>query len=317
MIEPSAIVSWDIDEQLLRSPAIVNRNLLAEKYAARPAADIITQYAGLAPEQLTIEFTEVFDAVRDLGIELQGAGIELGAGVGVFSAVAVRYWHRIDKVLAVEIVPKVTELLQPRATQHMAPDRRERIVGVIGSFDDIKVADRHFDFCIEYASLHHSNDLKRTLREVARVLKPGATLVAVDRSHRNGVSEAQLDFMLNVQYPAAWKEKNGYPDVPLTRAQNGEHEIRLREWMAAFAETGFELIRRVELRSVGAKEFWYKARLMLPFSLRRMLDVFPSRVGPTWLEMFWRVAMLFGWSPGKTFRRAEKEHTVFILRRRW
>ena len=75
----------------------------------------------------------------------------------------------------------------------------------------------------------------RTLRETSRVLKPGSQLVAIDRAHYDGVSDEQLRFMLNVQYSAEWKRRNGYVDSPLSRAQNGEHEIRMKEWLAAFA----------------------------------------------------------------------------------
>ncbi len=311
------MIKWDIDEGLLRSPAITNRNLFAQKLAAQSDDALITQYAGLTPAQVKHEFGEIFEVVRDLGFRLEGTGLELGAGVGVLSAVAINHWPDIIRCYALEIVPKVIELLQPRAVRHIVGERAHKVVGVLGSFDSMAVPDGFFDFCIEYASLHHSDDLVCTLRETARVLKPGAPLIAIDRAHHDSVSDEQLRFMLDVQYSAEWIRRNGYADAPLSRAQNGEHEIRMKEWLAAFDVTGFEVVRRIELRQKGWKALQYKAALMLPFSLRRTLSLSPSRVRPAWAEIFWLLGSLLDLShQSSTYLPADKEHTLFIVRKR-
>lgn len=311
------MIQWNIDEGLLRSPAITNRDLFAQTLAAQSDDTLITQYAGLTPAQIEQEFGEIFDIVRDLGSRLEGTGLELGAGVGVLSAVAINHWPDVRQCYALEVVPKVIELLQPRAVRHIAGERANKVVGVLGSFDSMAVPDGFFDFCIEYASLHHSDDLVRTLRETARVLKPGAPLVAIDRAHHDGVSDEQLRFMLDVQYSAEWKRRNGYADAPLSRAQNGEHEIRMKEWLAAFDATGFKVIRRIELRPTGWKALRYKATLMLPFTLRRALSLSPSRVRPAWAEIFWLLGSLLGLGQhSSTYLPAAKEHTLFIARKR-
>jgi SAM-dependent methyltransferase len=311
------MIKWDIDEGLLRSPAITNRDLFAQTLAVQSDEAIITQYAGLNPLQIKLEFGEIFKILRDLGFRLEGTGLELGAGVGVLSAVAINHWPDVRQVYALEVVPKVIELLQPRAVRHICGERADKVVGVLGSFDSMAVPDGYFDFCIEYASLHHSNDLLRTLRETARVLKPGAPLVAIDRAHYDGVSGEQLRFMLDVQYSAEWKRHNGYADAPLSRAQNGEHEIRMKEWLATFEATGFDVVRRIELRPTGWKVLRYKATLMLPFTLRRTLGLFPSRVRPAWSEIFWLVGCLLGaGQSSSTYLPAAKEHTLFIARKR-
>lgn len=311
------MIKWAIDESLLRSPAITNRDLFAQTLAAQSDEALITQYAGLTPEQIEQEFGEIFEIVRDLGFRLEGAGLELGAGVGVLSAVAINHWPDVRQCYALEVVPKVIELLQPRAVRHIAKERSDKVVGVLGSFDDMAVPDGFFDFCIEYASLHHSDDLVRTLRETARVLKPGAPLVAIDRAHFDGVAQEQLRFMLDVQYSKEWKRRNGYADAPLSRAQNGEHEIRMKEWLTAFDATGFEVVRRIELRPTGWKVLKYKTILMLPFALRRALGLYPSRVRPSWAEIFWLLGGLFGADRlSSIYLPAAKEHTLFIVRKR-
>lgn len=313
-----SFVQWDIDEGLLNSPAITNRNLFAQKLALQSDSEIINQYAGLSPENIENEFSQIFEIVKNLNIELKGIGLELGAGVGVLSAVAINCWPKIKQCYALEIVPKVIELLQPRAVKYIAKERSDKIIGVLGSFDKMNVKDKFFDFCIEYASLHHSNDLFQTLSEVARVLKPGAPLIAIDRAHSNKISDTQLKFMLDVQYSLEWKLRNGYSSSALSRAENGEHEIRMREWLEIFESTGFEMIRSIQLRPIGWKAFKYKVILLLPFTLRRLLAIYPSRTRPDWTEIFWHIrGLLLGrYTSSGLFLPAPKEHTLFILRKR-
>lgn len=311
------MIKWNIDEDLLSSPAITNRDLFAQTLAMQSDDAIITQYAGLTPMQIEQEFGGIFEIVRNLGFRLGGTGLELGAGVGVLSAIAINRWPDIKECYALEVVPKVIELLQPRSVRYIAKEHAEKVVGVLGSFDDMNVPNEFFDFCIEYASLHHSEDLIRTLFETARVLKPGSPLIAIDRAHYDGVSDEQLRFMLDVQYSTKWKRRNGYADAPLSRAQNGEHEIRMKEWLAAFASTGFDVVRCIELRPTGWNAIWYKAALMLPFKLRRPLGVYPSRVRPAWAEIIWLIGALLGAGQSSpTYLPAVKEHTLFIARKR-
>ena len=311
------MIRWTIDEKLLNSPAITNRNLYAEKLASTSEEAIITQYVGLTPNQVSQEFGAIFKIVNDLGLCMKGTGLELGAGVGVLSAVAINNSAEIEQCYAVEIVQKVLELLQPRAVRHIAGEKANKVLSVLGSFDAMEVPDAFFDFCVEYASLHHSDNLVRTLRETARVLKPGAPLVAIDRAHLDGVSDAQLRFMLDVRYSASWKARNGYAELELRREENGEHEIRLREWLAAFEMSGFEVVRIIELRKTGLATFSRKIILMLPFALRRLIRVMPSRVRPSWSELFWLFGSLIGVRhTNSIFMKADREHTCFILRKK-
>jgi len=311
------MITWKINEDLLRSPAITNRDLFAQTLSVQSDESLITQYAGLTTSQIEKEFGEIFDIVREHGFLLEGTGLELGAGVGVLSAVAVNCWSGIRQCYALEVVPKVIELLQSRAVSHIAKEKSKKVVGVLGSFDDMNVPDGFFDFCIEYASLHHSDNLEKTLSETARVLKPGAPLVAIDRAHYDTVSDKQLRFMLNVQYSTKWKLCNGYADAPLSRAENGEHEIRMSEWLSAFSSTGFEVVRCIELRQTGWKALRYKLALMLPFELRKLIGLYPSRVRPAWAEIFWLLgSLLSAGQRSDTYLPAAKEHTLFIARKR-
>ena len=70
-------------------------------------------------------------------------------------------------------VKTLIETVNHPGVQHIAGEAGPRVTGVVGSFDDIHLPEESCDFCIEVDSLHHSDDLLRTLREIARKLKRG------------------------------------------------------------------------------------------------------------------------------------------------
>ena len=221
----------------------------------------------------------------------------------------------VYKLYAVELVPDVVRLLQPITIPALCGDAGTRIIRVVGSFDEIELSDASVDFYVEVASLHHSNDLDHTLGELARVLKPGGLLLALDRAHHDKLSEAQRTFMLDVEYPDWWKRENGYDTAPLKRRDNGEHEIRLCEWFDAFARAGFTLERHLELRTVGWRKLLRGAVLTLPFTLRRRLGWLPSRARWHDGEWCWMLGRLLGLHrPDRRFRVADYDYSLFLVR---
>jgi SAM-dependent methyltransferase len=185
---------------------------------------------------------------------LAGIGVELGAGCGLLSSVVARH-ETVEAMLAVEVVRNMATQIIPMVAQYLLKDDAHKVVPIIGSFDDLCLEDQSVDFIVEYDSLHHSDDLSRTLSEAARVLKPNAWLVILDRCHPNTVTDDDVERMLLRTYSREFLLANGYPpDVVLTRRENGEHEYRLFEWKTAIAEAGLELVaaqsydRRVVIR---------------------------------------------------------------------
>ena len=312
----AAIAQWSIPQALLESPAVTNRDLLARKYADRPVDDILSQYIKMNAAEAARFYGDIFSCLS--GPELAGVGVELGAGVGAFSAVCAKRYAGVERIYAVELVPDVVRLLQSRTVPAIAGEAGARVLPVIGSFDDLALPADSVDFCIEFASLHHSDDLGRTCVEVARVLKRGARLVAVDRAHHDALTDAQREFMLEVEYSGAWKASNGYDSARLTRRMNGEHELRLREWHAALGNAGLEVEQRVELRSVSWQK-WAKTWLLcLPFGLRRSLDLWPSRARPHAGELLWMLGTLLG-LPGTRpggFRLSTHDYSIFVARKK-
>lgn len=310
------VLEWVSTEDIGRDPAVANRNLFARKFAQEDSLDkILLLWTGMTAAQAKYEFLALFD---ELGVDtLAGSGIEIGAGLAPLAACAANRFDKIKTILAVELVPDVVTLLQRRVLETIAGERQDRIQGVIGSFDDMDVPSGSMNFCLEFDALHHSNDLKRTLTEVARVLRPDGVLICLDRGHPSWLTEEQRQVMLNVEYPLEWKQKQGYSEETLTRSQNGEHEIRLDEWRDAFDQTGFDVEQYLEFRPVSAKLFLRKCLLAIPFGIRRRVNLWPSRVSPEKGELAWMLTVLLrGKARHPVFRQSGIEHTVFMARRR-
>jgi SAM-dependent methyltransferase len=304
---------WHIDEELIRSPAVTNRNLLAQKYAAGPIDHVLRQYIQMDLMQTHAFYSNVLGQLSP-GL-FRGTGLELGSGVCAFSGIVCEAFPDVDQIYAVELVPDVVTHLQPVTIPAVAPNHGDRIVRVIGSFDELEIPDGSVDFAIEVASLHHSNDLQKTLAEAARVIKPGGHLIAIDRVHPDQMTDAQREFMLGVEYPTEWLMENGYDKGPLTRRENGEHEIRKSEWVSVFATSGFEIETHLELRDLNFAKLLRGAQLRLPFPLRRQLNILPSRVRWHDGEWFWTLRALLGAKSSRVFSPSTRNYSLYVARR--
>ncbi|MCG8462699.1 MAG: class I SAM-dependent methyltransferase [Holophagales bacterium] len=234
----STFLQWPIPAEEMESPALLNRNRFAQRFVEAPVARILDTYTkmNLAEARRLIATAERCC----LGARLRGRGIELGAGTALLScALAVR--SDVEQMTAVEYVPDMVRLIQPRVIEHcLGAAQRRKVIRANGSFDELGAEDASFDFAIEIGSLHHSNDLPRTMAEIHRVLRPGGVLLAFDRVQPDHMTDAEVEALLDREYSREFLERFGYPlDRPLTRRQNGEHEYRRWEWQAAIDAAGF------------------------------------------------------------------------------
>jgi ubiquinone/menaquinone biosynthesis C-methylase UbiE len=273
------------------NPEIHSRNRFAQQHAHADPDDIAQRYTHLSLSEFAGFMQVAFDR---LGFEPRGVGVELGAGTAVFSNTVARIFPGVERIYAVEIVPDVVARLQARITGHFGQEGR--VLPVIGSFDELQLSDGSVDFIVEFDSLHHSNDLDRTLREAARVLRKGGKLVAFDRVNFDSLTEEQREFMLNREYSADFKKEYGLPvDVPLTRRENGEHEICEGEWRAAFARNGFAVDHMTLFHRRSFRGFVYAWFSQIPYFLRRRFDFYPMLVRfPPKFLLFYLLPFLSG-----------------------
>jgi ubiquinone/menaquinone biosynthesis C-methylase UbiE len=276
---------WTIDPALAASGGIVARDRSAAMISEMSVDDAAVLNGCLGP-------TDMLQLVRAaerylLDVPLAGIGIELGAGLGVLSATVAR-GDFVHGVIAVEICPNFVDRVIPAVANSVLGEQARRVVPTLGSFDKLEVADASLDFAVEIDSLHHAEDLDAVLAESARVLKPGGCIVAFDRAQPDDMPDWLRERMLDQVYSAEWIEENGYPPgIEMTRRENGEHEIRMREWHTAFLRAGFRLARVVNFVPTISTRTAAKAAISyLPRPVRQRLVTMPVPRAylPAWLR---------------------------------
>src|SRR5947209_3715149 len=99
--------------------------------------------------------------VRRLAEETGGGSlVDLGCGTGFVLNIAKRYF---DRVVGVDITPDMLQRV----------DTTGNVEVCLANTDSVPLPDGEFDACTAYGYLHHLYDLAPTLREAARLLRPG------------------------------------------------------------------------------------------------------------------------------------------------
>lgn len=262
-------IRWPVDAELEAAVKVSYRSQLARKLAAESAEEINRRYVYLTDR----EMSRMLDLVQQhvYPHQLSGVGLELGSGSGLLSVVAAKR-PGVLAVLALEVCEDFDTLINKVADSVLGADAT-KVIPVIGSFDDLKISDESIDFALDHDSLHHSDDLPRTMKECARVLKPGGVLVCFDRCHPDTVTDADVDEMLDRVYTKEFLAFNSYPtDITLTRRENGEHEYRLFEWKAAVDNAGMDLVAHCDFdKEVSFRKGVKGLTAVIPGPLRRWL----------------------------------------------
>jgi SAM-dependent methyltransferase len=177
--------------------------------------------------------------LRKAGLPMRGQAADLGSGTGVAACILSRF-DTIDRVWAVEISePFVRDVMPVVFNENQA--RQEKIQRVVGDFSRLEVADNSLGVIAEIDSFHHSESLNVTLKECWRALRPGGVIAAIDRAWPDHTTQAQLDAMLDKEFPDHMKTKYNIPlSDRFTRRDWGEHEYTLRQWLEAFSQAGFD-----------------------------------------------------------------------------
>jgi SAM-dependent methyltransferase len=257
-------LNWIDSKDVERLSWVEGRNKFADECQQLTVDEILKKYVYLTENDVKY----LISVVNQLhGNILNGVGVELGAGVAIFSAV-LSCKPEVQKIYAVELVPRVVSELQPRVIEEYGD--LKKAMPTLGSFDEMKLEDGSCDFIIEYDSLHHSFDLGLTLKEAYRVLRPGGVLVAIDRVQPDGLNDSLKQRLLQFEYGNAWLIDNHYdPLKRLTREMNGEHEIRQSEWIDALYRAGFSRVSVTHLTRLTKKMFAYSILTMLPDFIKR------------------------------------------------
>lgn len=250
------ILKWPIDPALEKETREHYRTRFAHALEKEDPLEIIRQitFDGVAPEVTVLDVKKLLEyVVKNFLPGLSGQGIEVGAGPGTFSS-ALASFDKVEKVYAIEVCPPIVELLAPKVTEFILGDKSNKVVGVVGDFDHMQLPDQSIDFIFDYYSLHHSSNINITLKECARVLKPGGFILCFDKARPDYYTQTDLDKLLDTEYPDNHKEKLfGVPaGQRFTRRMNGEKEYRLKDWRAAFTDASFRQFEHFHLaKTIG------------------------------------------------------------------
>lgn len=127
---------------------------------------------------------------------------DLGAGEGTLSQLLAQ---RAEKVIAVDLSPKMVEFGRSLAEKHNLPNLEYRI----GDIEEPPIDDDSVDLAFLSQALHHAEHPQKALDAAYRLLKPGGRLVVLDLLQHNfeearelyadrwlGFSESDLASML-------------------------------------------------------------------------------------------------------------------------
>ena len=169
---------------------------------------------------------------KQCGLDFQGRILEIGAGAAWFSAELSKL-PAVTEVVATDFSPRLLKEQAPRIFK-LLQAAAHKITRTPGDFHQLDFPDRHFDFVVCSAVLHHAVDMVQALREVKRVLNPGGRFVAI----REPV------------WPLIKFKSRSRTQARLIAAGVNEHLYTLAEYRQRFAEAGLVLDpRRVNLSS--------------------------------------------------------------------
>jgi SAM-dependent methyltransferase len=231
------------------SLAISARESAIEKNLQLDDFEAMLRGQSLPPYKVLRQVLELLRSKRVLP-PIEGVGIELGAGLALLSVALIQRddQNLIEGIFALEAVkPFASKGIQRTSAEILGP-QRFKIMPCYGVFEEILLADCTLDFACQIESLHHAEDLEIALKEVSRVLRPGAYLISIDRSWIDSVPTKVLDEMLDHEYSKQWLDAKKFnSESTFTRRDNGEHEYRDKDWKRAFERSGFTLVMEKHL----------------------------------------------------------------------
>jgi SAM-dependent methyltransferase len=167
------------------------------------------QYCASPEWRQMVEQTILPRALRD--VDLGRRVLEIGPGPGFTTDVVMA---RVDHLIAVELDPGLAASLEARLAG-------TNVEVVLGDATSLPFPDDHFSGAASFHMLHHietDNDQRSVLAELARVLVPGATLVAADGTENEtsrAFHEADIYNPIDPDDLGRWLDEAGFTSVAI------------------------------------------------------------------------------------------------------
>lgn len=238
------MLKWKINKKIFKTEDYKLNNNIASHIAKKSLYKICKHYTHIQPKNI-FSFLKMN---REIWSSFKGIGLDVGGGVGLVSSIIANK-KDVEKIYCVEIVKNTVIKCQPIVKKKILKSREDKVISVLGSFDNIELNKSSVDFLIAWDSLHHSSNIIKTLKELKKVLKKGGKFIIVDRGHDNQTPEFEINRMRNVVYSKEFLKSNFLPaNKIMTRKMNGEREYRYKDWESFFKKTGFKVKKRVIMK---------------------------------------------------------------------
>ena len=236
-IKKSPFLIWKINKKIFKTEDYKLNDKLALKFKKASLKTIAKKYTQILPKDIYF-FLKINKKIWN---NLKGLGADLGGGVGLVSSVIAKK-KELKKIYCIEISKNAVIKCQLNVKRKILNKQKDKVISVIGSFDNIELNKSSLDFCIAWDAMHHSSNIVKTLKGVKKVLKQNGKFIIIDRAHNNSTPDKEIKRMENVVYPKEFLKSNSLPlNRILTRKMNGEREYKFRDWEKFFKKSGFKI----------------------------------------------------------------------------
>lgn len=253
----SNFTTWKFDQKILNSEDYKLNNKIAKISSKKSFFEICKRYTHISScnmEKFLKLDSKIFHS-------LKGTGVDLGGGIGLLSSTIAKK-KQVKQIYCVEIVKNAVIHCQPIIKKKVLNNQSNKVISVIGSFDELNLKNNSIDFCVAWDSMHHSRNIIKTLKEARRVLKKGGKIIIVDRGHDDETPNKEINRMLNIVYSKSFLKENFLPkNKILTRKMNGENEYRFFEWKNFFKKSKLKIIKNIIFKESKLKNKTNKQKI--------------------------------------------------------
>ena len=210
------------------------------------------------------QYEAVVRLACELGHRIQGTGIDVAAGVCWTSALLSKI-ESVDTLYAIDISRHRLFELAPLVMKAFEAES-VKIIRAFGSFYEIRLPDASVDFCMMCQAFHHADDPRHLLRELHRVLKPGAPALVIGETPVYPIQllKKRIKNVIKMVLPRSFYASKpvfrfwpSFEDLYPPDLQAGDYYYRIDDYPRIFEDCGFvlhSLRQRRHTVFVGAKK---------------------------------------------------------------